>query len=129
MKRSTAKRLQKRAKIWRELIANQVFNEYYYNRGLEETCRRIKLYRGVIQKYLNWIRVCYYIDFPNAKKEERKYKLSPHLPDYRKGDETYGYGSIESIENSLKYISDRFGAEFRLQWLLEVPERIEKLRN
>lgn len=50
-------------------------------------------------------------------------------PDTRTGDETYGYGSLGSIDSNLTYISDRCHATFRLTWLLELPERIALLSN
>lgn len=37
-------------------------------------------------------------------------------PDFRRGTDTYGYGSIEG---DLEYISDRWNCEFRIQWLLD----------
>jgi hypothetical protein len=49
--------------------------------------------------------------------------------DYRDGYETYGYKSIEEIENSLLYISDRFSCAFRLSWLVNVPDEVERLRT
>jgi len=49
--------------------------------------------------------------------------------DYLGGHETYGYESIEDIESSLIYISDRFGAGFRLAWLVNVPEEVDRLMD
>lgn len=38
--------------------------------------------------------------------------------DFRGGWDTYGYESIDSIYNNLEYISDRWCAAFRVNWLL-----------
>lgn len=37
-------------------------------------------------------------------------------PDFRRGADTYGYGSIT---DDLEYILDRWNSEFRIQWLLD----------
>jgi len=38
--------------------------------------------------------------------------------DSRLGNETYGYKSDDDILHSLLYISDRWGAAFRIAWML-----------
>jgi hypothetical protein len=43
--------------------------------------------------------------------------------DNRKGVDTYGYESEESILINLQYISDRFPAQFRLQWVLDLLDK------
>ena len=43
--------------------------------------------------------------------------------DYRTGEETYGYNSIEDIKERLDYISDRWHCSFRLRWLLDLLEK------
>lgn len=40
--------------------------------------------------------------------------------DYRNGNDTYGYESLESIKFSLSYISDRYKVCFRVRWLIEL---------
>ena len=43
--------------------------------------------------------------------------------DKRSGEETYGYKDEESILSNLWYISDRWGASFRIRWMLDLIER------
>jgi len=43
--------------------------------------------------------------------------------DNRKGVDTYGYESEESILINLQYISDRFATQFRLQWVLDLLDK------
>jgi len=45
--------------------------------------------------------------------------------DYRQGEETYGYKEEEILGN-LQYISDRWGAAFRIAWLIGLIERQER---
>lgn len=123
MKNKTFKRLEKKAKVWRSVIANQVFKDFCYYWNLEETCERIIKHRNVIIKYRS------YLEQRNIRTCKKYKHITPYEPDRRIGDETYGYESIDSIEGDLNYISDRFGGEFRLTWLLEVPERVALLQN
>lgn len=96
-------------KYW-NLIFEKVFDEAHMNNAsLQETCSKIKRYKKYIQR---------------LKSHHQRMEN-----DYRSGYETYGYESLESIENSLIYISDRFHAGFRLAWLVSVPEEVEKLLN
>lgn len=112
-------KLRKKAKCWANVIANQIFVDHLYKRSLQETARRITLHSGVIKKFRAYL----YLD---GSLFWKKYGQE-HEPDLRTGDETYGYHCIEQVENDLDYISDRFKAEFRLTWLLELPSRIEGL--
>jgi hypothetical protein len=123
MKNKTFKRLEKKAKTWRSVIANQVFEDFYYHWNLEKICERIIKHQNVIIKYRS------YLEQRNIRSCKKYKSITPYEPDRRLGDETYGYESIDSIEGSLNYISDRFGGEFRLTWLLEVPERVALLQN
>lgn len=129
MKKQLAKKKRDRNKIYRHLISNHIFLNNGYTGELTETCRRIELYSGVILKYIDNIRNCSDIDFRGQRKWNKKHGFPKHFPDYRKGAETYGYANLERIEGNLNYISDRFSAEFRLQWMLELPEEIKKLHN
>jgi len=46
-----------------------------------------------------------------------------HLPtedDWSSGEETYGYENDESILGTLRYISDRWGASFRVRWMIDL---------
>ena len=103
MKRKT------RRKLW-----NRVFKKVFKSANmsqvsLEETCCRIRKHRNAIKQLRHW-----------------------HLiqeQDFRSGHETYGYKSLEDIETNLIYISDRFHAAFRLSWLVNVPEEVDKLKD
>jgi hypothetical protein len=120
MKNKTFKRIEKKAKVWRDLIANDIFVDYINERPLEETCQRIIKHRSIIIKLIAHLR-------QHDKKSSREFGVR-YEHDFRTGDETYGYKSIQSIESNLNYISDRFCAEFRLTWLSEVPEKVELLK-
>ena len=78
-------------------------------RDIKVTCSKIREYHKYLQRMKSY----------HQRSED----------DYRSGYGTYGYESIESIENSLVYISDRFGAGFRLAWLVNVPEEIDMLMD
>jgi hypothetical protein len=116
MKNKTKRKLEKKYQSWRYIVAKQIFNDFYYNRGLEETCRRIRLHSGVLHKAIAYLRA-----------DALKWDFDGR--DDRTGEETYGYKDIESIEGNLSYISDRAMCEFRLRWLVEVPERVDKLNG
>lgn len=127
MKVKTSNRLKIKEVVYKNILANHIFTDYLYTRDLVETCRRIELYSGVIKKYINSIRQSHNIHFRSQKKWNKRHGFSDRLYDFRTGDETYGYKSIEEIEGNLNYISDRFAAEFRLQWLLDVPKNVAQL--
>jgi hypothetical protein len=54
-------------------------------------------------------------------------KFHDYEPDLRSGDETYGYKSRKQVSERLDYISDRFGAAFRITWMLGLPYRLAGL--
>lgn len=128
MKKRTYKRLENKARVWRDIIANHVFVDYSFERSLKETCDRIVMHQGVLVKLRDKLRI-------DLKQSNKQYSANVRKnlyaiePDLRTGDETYGYKSIESITGNLNYVSDRFMAEFRLTWLLEVPERVAQLER
>ncbi len=47
-------------------------------------------------------------------------------PDFRSGLETYGF---DKWQGNLSYISDRWMAEFRIQWLIDLIDHIEYLEK
>jgi hypothetical protein len=109
VKNKTKIRLEKKFKIWKHIIANKIFNDYCYDGDLEGIIEKIKKYRGVLVAM-------------------RNYELSTtDYPDYRITSKGYGYESIESINSTLDYIADRFIAEIRLIWLINLPEEYEKI--
>lgn len=96
-----------RKKLWNRIF-KEVFNSAHMNGvNLITTCEKIGKHRKAIQKL-------------------REYHLIKEQ-DYRSGYETYGYDSLKDIESNLLYISDRFGCAFRLTWLLNVPDEVNKL--
>lgn len=111
MKNSTRRRLERKAQIWKHLIANHIFVDWLYKRPLDETCARILKYTGVLKRLKAYTFV-----------------TSPHLRGYDyTGDLVYGYTSIEQVEARLDYISDRFVAPCRLSWMIELPARVQGL--
>ena len=119
MKNKTKQRLAKKAKLWNHIIANHIFVDCINERPLEETIKRIKLHFEVIKKYRA------YLDL-KMQWTCKEYGWE-HKPDTRSGAESYGYKSIEHVKSQLDYISDRFNAEFRLTWMLDLPSHIEGL--
>jgi len=115
MKKSTRNRINKKFVAYRNIIRNYIFKDFCYTGNLDETCKSIKKYRGVLLKLIDILRL-------DNKRHGWK-------NDYKTGEETYGYKDIESIENNLMYISDRFLAEFRLQWMIKLPEKVENWKN
>lgn len=53
---------------------------------------------------------------PYLKEKREMYMLKED--DYRSGWETYAYKDKEYIIGQLEYISDRWGAAFRINWLI-----------
>lgn len=98
-------------RIWRDLVERKIFHNYLEEGvfDLDSICRAIEKYEGPLLRLTTYYQA-----------EEG---------DYRHGYITYGYKTIESIENNLKYISDRWRAAFRLMWLLNVPMEVGKLRR
>jgi hypothetical protein len=78
-------------------------------RDIKVTCSKIRKHRKCLQRMKSY----------HQRSED----------DYRSGYETYGYESIEDIDANLIYISDRFGAGFRLAWLVNVPEEVDMLMD
>lgn len=112
MKNSTKKRIErKKFPIWRNIIANKIFNDYCYTGDFNETLRQIKKHRGVLVNL-------------------RKYLLETSCyPDYGNGFETYGYEALGGIQANLTYISDRFIAEYRLQWMIDLVDHWPEIKE
>jgi hypothetical protein len=105
--------------VWHQLIRNHVFKDAYHSRPLDEVVERIRRYTPEINKLRAYIQNDY---------KKLCYKHSwLYEPDDRSGDETYGYKSIAQVNADLEYISDRFRSDFRLAWLVDVPNRITGL--
>ena len=119
MKRKTYNRLHKQSRAHYHIIGQLIFDDFCYDRGLKQTCHRIRRHSRVIEKLIAWLRI---ENVRMAKEYEWEVRH-----DFRTGEETYGYKSIKNIEGNLNYISDRFSAEFRLTWLLGVPDAVDKL--
>lgn len=115
MKRSTELRLCKKAACWRRIIAYEIFNAYYYDGDYEGTLAKIRKHLPVLKKYLEYL---HWSHAMLCKRQNWKYE-----PDLRSGKETYGYKDQETNEANLSYISDRFAAEFRIQWMIDLVEQ------
>ena len=125
MKRSTYLRLRKKASVYVDIIDKKILRDGDCVEDLDKTCENINKYRGVLNKYLNFL---IYEDVALNRRIFKKYGL-PLLPiDTRTGHETYGYESIEKIERNLSYISDRFRVIFRIRWLMGVPEEVKLIK-
>lgn len=116
MKNKTINRLSRKAHSWHELIRNHIFVDYLHKRTIDDVVTRIRIYTPVLKKYKALLDAEY-------KKMCRKYRWF-YDPDNRSGKESYGYRSVEHVQAELVYISDKFAAEFRLQWLIDLPDNI-----
>ena len=131
MKRKTYNRMKRKAAAWNWVIT-RMFRDYQEDKDLDRLCDAIRKNRGVFHKYRDWIYASFfqYKSYLGSKGWWKEFnRKHPLTLDLRSGDETYGYASIEKIEENLDYISDRFAAEFRLTWMSELPEKVYKLRR
>jgi len=119
MKNSTFQRIEKKQAGRLEVIRTHIF-ENWCVKDVERTVIAIKKHRGTIQKQIEFIKI--------DGKKNSNFKDFPWVADERTGEQTYGYNSLEEIECNLNYISDRFNCEFRLQWMLDVPENWQRLK-
>jgi len=102
MKRKTKNRLEKKAQERYKLLTKHVFSNFYSrDKTLEKAKEIIHPYAGVIAAQSRWLAATDYFG-----------------GDYRSPLDTYGYKSEEDISGDLFYISDRFNAQFRLDWVL-----------
>ena len=102
MKRKTKKRLEKKAQTRYKLLSKHVFSNFYKpGVSLEAAKEIICPYIGVIAAQSKWLAATDYFG-----------------GDDRSPLDTYGYESEENILIDLFYISDRFNAQFRLNWVL-----------
>lgn len=101
MKRKT------RRKLWNRIFKGVFLGANMHNEHPLDSAKRVRKHMGAIRKL-------------------RSYHLSHEL-DFRSGHDTYGYETLESIYHNLLYISDRFGAAFRLSWLINVPDEVDRL--
>jgi hypothetical protein len=102
MKNSTKKRLEKKAQERYKLLSKHVFSNFYSQGvSLEAAKEIIRPYIGVIAAQSEWLASTDYFGGDN-----------------RSPLDTYGYKSEEAIGVDLLYISDRFNAQFRLDWVL-----------
>ncbi len=111
MKKSTIARIERKRKHRYEILTRLVFSKFYSleDMTLPKAIEILKPYKGEIAaeiRYLDWYD-----------------RLSGWEPDNRKGADTYGYESEESILNNLQYISDRFTTQFRLRWVLDLLDK------
>jgi hypothetical protein len=95
-------------------MLRKCFSNFYSYTGTKElplgdAIRILIPYEGCIKQHLKYL-----------KRISRDYGWET---DDRSGEETYGYESDEQILNDLFYISDRFCAEFRLQWVLDLLDK------
>lgn len=102
MKRNTKKRLEKKAQERYKILSKHVFSNFYSQGvSLEAAKEIIRPYIGVIAAQSEWLASTDYFGGDN-----------------RSPLDTYGYKSEKAIGVDLLYISDRFNAQFRLDWVL-----------
>ena len=73
---------------------------------------------NAISCYLRTNSVCK-LKFLLPEMEKRWNQWAAEEGDYRCGNESYGYHSIESVRSNMFYISDRWGCSFRIKWLID----------
>lgn len=86
------------------IIAQSLFKDFGYDGNLEAFLIRLQKYKGVVKRQA---------EFSNRRE---KWNSTP----------MYGYASIESINNNLSYIADRFNCAGRLYWLLGLDGKLPK---
>jgi hypothetical protein len=119
MKRKTSNRLKRKDAVYKHIIANKIFDDCVYNGDLDKTIASIKKYKPVLEKFLFCLKNYHNIHFRHWKKWDKRNGYSD-MTDNRRGWETYEYESKEAVEATLRYISDRFAAEFRIQWMIDL---------
>lgn len=129
MKTKTSNRLARKEAVYHSLIRNHIFNDYCYDGDLNKIRKQINSYRGVLVKYLYCLRNSDNIHYRDQKKWKKRHGFYKCSDDNRSGFETYGYEDLESINLNLSYIADRFGGEFRIQWMLDLEEGIKQLEK
>jgi len=119
MRRKTSNRLKRQKATYKDIIANKIFDDYFYNGDLDKTIASIKKYKPVLEKFLFCLKNH---DNLHGRHWKRWYKRRGYnfKTDDRRGWETYGYESKETVEDTLRYISDRFSSEFRIQWMIDL---------
>ena len=107
MKRKTKNRLEKKSELRYKLLTKHVFSNFYTHGVSLETAKDIvRPYVGVIAAQSKWLATTDY-----------------YGRDERSPLDTYGYKSEEDISSDLFYISDRFNAQFRLDWVLGLLDK------
>lgn len=114
MKRKTKLRIERRLACYKHIVANHIFDGYYY-RGLDETVKRIEKYRGVISRYVEALNTVDKYPWPASET--------------LKAVNSYGYKNLNDIDGNLAYISDRFSCQFRLIWMLGIPKNYHNLKK
>jgi hypothetical protein len=117
MKKSSLVKAEKKHLNRSEILSRLVFRNFYSIEGmsLEAALTILAPYRGEIEATLRFM-LLYAI-----KRGWRVYDGS------RNSD--YGGNTEESILNTLQYISDRFGAEIRLWWVLDLIDGKIEIRG
>lgn len=113
MKRKTKTRLEKKAYERYRFLTTHVFSKFYNCEGmtLEKAKDIIRPHSEVIAAQSRWLAA---IDYFGG--------------DHRSPLDTYGYKSEENVLIDLFYISDRFNAQFRLDWVIGLlDENLNKL--
>ena len=107
MKRKTKNRLEKKSELRYKFLTKHVFSNFYTQGVSLETAKDIvRPYVGVIAAQSKWLATTDY-----------------YGRDDRSPLDTYGYKSEEDISGDLFYISDRFNAQFRLDWVLGLLDK------
>ena len=114
MKRNTKNRLEKKAQARCHFLSKHVFSRFHSQGVSLETAKDIiRPYVGVITAQSKWLAATDYFGGDN-----------------RSPLDTYGYKSEENVLIDLRYISDRFDAQFRLDWVLGLFDKnLNKLTN
>lgn len=113
MKRNTLNHLMCKSKS-RRIILDKVFSNFYSLKDmtLDKAVAILTPFKGEIAAELKYLKLLTI--------------LNGWETDDRSGEETYGYQDDEDILINLQYVSDRYSAEFRLQWVLDL---IDKYKN
>lgn len=111
MKRKTKLRLEKKSDVRRSILNNKVFRKFgKWDHPIFGNDMPLNEMIDLLIEYRELLIAEY----------DYRVRTDPFFDDFRTGEETYGYNSDEEIRNNLFYISDRWIAQFRMKWMIDL---------
>ena len=82
-----------------------------------------KIFDGYLNKEYDIYRTAVKLDYARPELHKMLKIASKHDDDSRSGQETYGF---RHWETDLEYISDRWNARFRIQWMIDLIDYLKE---